>query len=122
MYIPNQGDVILLQFDPQAGHEQKGRRPALVVSNGVYNRFTKIAIVCPITSTKRRFPLHVSLDDRSRTTGVIMCEQVKALDIKARNAVFLETVPPDIIEEVIDIIVGSIEILENTNSSPDLSL
>lgn len=115
MYIPNQGDIILLQFDPQAGHEQKGRRPALVVSNEVYNRFTKIAIVCPITSTERRFPLHVSLDDRTQTTGVIMCEQAKALDIEAREAVFLEKAPGDIVEEVVDIVIGSIEILESHN-------
>lgn len=115
MYIPNQGDIILLQFDPQAGHEQKGRRPALVLSNEVYNRFTKIAIVCPITSTERRFPLHVSLDDRTQTTGVIMCERAKALDIAAREAVFLEKAPGDIVEEVVDIVIGSIEILESHN-------
>lgn len=76
-YTPEQGDIITLEFDPQAGHEQKGRRPAIVVSNNTFNNFTKIAMVCPITNTNRGFPLHVVLDARVTTTGVVMCEQVK---------------------------------------------
>jgi mRNA interferase MazF len=108
-YTPEQGDIILLEFDPQVGHEQKGRRPALVVSNNTFNGFTKIAMVCPITNTNKGFPLHVSLDSRTTTTGVIMCEQVKTLDIYARNAVFKEKAPDDIIEEVIDMLIGFIE-------------
>ncbi len=109
-YTPEQGDIIFLEFNPQAGHEQKGKRPALIVSNNTYNRFTNMAIVCPITNTKRGFPLHVELDERTRTTGVIMCEQVKALDIKARKADYYEKAPFDIVEEVVDIIVGSVEL------------
>lgn len=109
-YIPEQGDIILLEFDPQAGHEQKGRRPAFVASNNIFNQFTKMAIVCPITNTNKGFPLHVRLDERTKTTGVIMCEQAKSLDISARNASFLEKVPEDILEEVIDILIGFIEV------------
>ncbi|MDD2215488.1 MAG: type II toxin-antitoxin system PemK/MazF family toxin [Eubacteriales bacterium] len=109
-YIPQQGDLVFLEFNPQAGHEQMGKRPALVVSNNTYNRFTNIAIVCPITNSNRRFPLHVELDERTKIKGVIMCEQVKALDIDARNAVYQEKAPPDIVEEVIDILIGFIEI------------
>ncbi len=108
-YIPEQGDIIFLEFDPQAGHEQKGRRPAFVVSNNTFNQFTKIAIVCPITNTNRRFPLHVPLDERTKTTGVIMCEQAKSLDIAARNASFLEKAPKDILEEVVDILIGFVD-------------
>jgi mRNA interferase MazF len=108
-YIPEQGDIIYLEFDPQAGHEQKGKRPALVVSNNTYNRFTNMAMVCPITNTDRDFPLHVELDERTRTTGVVMCEQVKALDAKARKATFSEKAPFDIIEEVVDILIGFVE-------------
>lgn len=115
MYIPRQGDIVLMQFNPQVGHEQRGYRPALVVSNEVYNSFTKLAVVCPITNTDRRFPLHVPLDDRTETTGVILCEQLKALDIKVREAVFSERIPNDILEEVIDIVIGSVEILESNN-------
>ena len=108
-YTPEQGDIILLEFDPQAGHEQKGRRPALVVSNNTFNRFTKIAMVCPITNTNKGFPLHVPLDYRTTTTGVIMCEQAKTLDIIARNATFKEKASEDIIEEVVDILTGIVE-------------
>ncbi|MGQ9557385.1 MAG: type II toxin-antitoxin system PemK/MazF family toxin [Desulfurispora sp.] len=108
-YVPAQGDIVLLHFDPQVGHGQKGNRPALVVSNDLFNRFTGLAIVCPITNTRRGFPLHVPLDERTSTTGVIMCEQVKSLDITARKALFLEKVPADILEEVIDILAGFIE-------------
>jgi mRNA interferase MazF len=115
-YIPEQGDIILLEFDPQAGHKQKGRRPAFVVSNTTFNNFTKIAIVCPITKTSRGFPLHVPLDERTKTTGVIMCEQVKSLDISARNASLLEKAPKDILKEVIDILMGFVEIPSITNS------
>lgn len=109
-YIPVQGDIIYLDFDPQAGHEQKGRRPALVVSNFTYNKITKMALVCPITNTNRNFPLHVPLDSKTSTTGFIMCEQVKALDITVRNAEFFERIPSNINQDVFDIIYGIIEI------------
>jgi len=108
-YIPKQGDIIYLEFDPQAGHEQSGRRPALVVSNNFFNNFVGLAMVCPITNTNKGFPLHVQLDERTHTTGVIMCDQSKTLDITARGAVFKEQVPEDIIEEVVDILIGIIE-------------
>jgi mRNA interferase MazF len=107
-YIPEQGDLVYLQFDPQSGHEQKGTRPALIVSNNTYNKFTRLAMVCPITNTDKNFPLHIKLDKRTNTTGVIMCEQVKALDVQARRISFIEKIPKDIMEEVIDIIIGSI--------------
>lgn len=109
-YIPKQGDIVFLEFDPQAGHEQKGKRPALVISNYTYNKFTKIAMVCPITNTNKNYPLHISLDKRTKTTGVIMCEQVKSLDIYARNVSFYEKAPKDIIEEAVDILMGFVEI------------
>ena len=109
-YTPEQGDIINLEFDPQAGHEQKGKSPAVVVSNNTFNKFTKMAMVCPITNTNRGFPLHVALDDKTSTTGVVMCEQVKALDILARKATFKEKVPFDILEEIVDIIVGFTEL------------
>lgn len=108
-YIPEQGDIIALDFDPQAGHEQMGKRPALVVSNGVFNNITKLALVCPITNTDRGFPLHVPLDGRTATTGSVMCEQVKSLDMTARYAVFKERIPIDIIEEVVDILTGFLD-------------
>lgn len=108
-YIPEQGDIITLDFNPQAGHEQKGHRPALVVSNHTFNRRTGIAIVCPITNTERHFPLHIPLGEKTSVTGVVMCEQVKSLDVTARNAVFKEKAPSDIVEEILDVIAGFFE-------------
>jgi mRNA interferase MazF len=108
-YVPKQGDIILLEFDPQAGHEQRGKRPALVVSNNTYNKFINLALVCPITTTDRSFPLHVKLNEGLNTKGFVMCEQVKALDIDARNAVFFEKVSNNVMEEVADILLGFIE-------------
>ena len=108
-YEPKQGDIIIIDFDPQAGHEQKGRRPALVVSNEQFHRRTNLAMVCPVTNTASGFPLHVTLDGRTGTKGEIMCEQAKCLDVKARNALFKESVPEEIIDEAIDIICAFIE-------------
>lgn len=108
-YIPEQGDIILIDFNPQAGHEQKGKRPAYVISSYTFNQFTKMAIVCPITNTDSGFPLHVSLDEKTKTTGVIMCEQAKSLDIIARGASFVEKSSQNILDEVLDIFIGFIE-------------
>jgi mRNA interferase MazF len=107
-----QGFIIWLDFDPQTGHEQKGRRPALVVSNEIFNRFSNLAMVCPITNTNRDYPFHVNLDERTKTTGVILCDQARILDINARNYEFIEEIPIDILFEIIDIISGFIE-MEN---------
>ena len=108
-YEPKQGDIIILDFDPQAGHEQKGRRPALVVSNEQFHVRTNLAMVCPITNSKSGFPMHIMLDNRTNTTGEIMCEQTKCLYIKANNVSFIESVPEEILDEAIDIICAFIE-------------
>ena len=78
-YIPKQGDFVVLSFDPQAGHEQKGRRPALVVSNTLFNRHTGMAMACPITNTFRDFPFHVAVPTDSSLTGYIMVEVEKGV-------------------------------------------
>lgn len=104
-----QGDIIFLDFDPQSGHEQAGYHPAVVISNNVYNARTNLTIVCPITNTKRAFPLHVMLDKRTKTTGCILCEHIKALDINAREYKVVEQLPEDILQNVIDIVYAEIE-------------
>lgn len=91
-------------------YEQKGRSLVLVVSKNTFNEFTRIAMVCLITNTNRGFPLHVPLDEKTGTTAVIMCEQVKSLDISARGAVFVEKVTSDNLEEVVEILVGFLEL------------
>lgn len=104
-----QGTIIKLNFNPQAGHEQAGYRPAVVISNNIFNEKTNLTIVCPITNTNNKFPLHIPLDERTKTTGVILCEHIKALDLNNRKYQIVETLPNDILENVIDIIYSEIE-------------
>ena len=108
-YEPKQGDIVFLDFDPQTGHEQKGRRPALVVSNEQFHKRTNLAMVCPITNSISGFPMHIRLDNRTNTRGEIMCEQAKCLDIISRNASFKESAPDEVLDEAIDIICAFIE-------------
>ena len=104
-----QGDIVKMNFTPQSGHEQAGYRPAVVISNDFFNAKTNLAIVCPITNTKRPFPLHVELDDRTETSGVILCEQIKALDLSARAHRVIESLPDDLLNEVIAVVFSQIE-------------
>jgi mRNA interferase MazF len=103
-YIPAKGDLIRVTFDPQSGHEQKGRRPALVISNDPFNQRTGLAIVCPITNTKRNIPFHVALPPESAVTGFVMVEQVKAIDFRARQARFLEKAPEAVLNEALSLL------------------
>ncbi len=106
-----QGEIIKVNFNPQAGHEQAGYRPVLVVSNTLFNNNTNLVIVVPITNTNNKFPLHLELDDRTKTTGTILCEHVKALDLKARKYRVIEELPMDLLEKVVHIVSAEIEIL-----------
>jgi mRNA interferase MazF len=104
-YVPKQGDIIVITFDPQSGHEQKGRRPAFVVSKHLFNRSTGLAIVCPITNTERGFPFHIPIPKDSKLTGFIMVEQVKSVDFRARRAKRIEQHSDDeLISEVLSIL------------------
>ena len=105
-----QGDIVYLNFDPQSGHEQRGRRPALVVSNNLFNRVNSLTMVCPITHTDRNSPFHLRLDGRTKTNGVVMCDQTRMLDLTSRGAAFEEKAPTDILAEAVDLIVGLVEI------------
>lgn len=100
----DQGDIIKVNFNPQKGHEQAGYRPALVVSNNFFNEKTNLVIACPITNTDNYFPLHVRLDERTETSGVILCEHVKTLDLKARGFKYVEKLPTDIFSKVVDVL------------------
>lgn len=106
-----QGDIIKVNFNPQKGHEQAGYRPAVVISNDVFNIKTRLAIVCPITNTNNHFPLHVPLDDRTETTGVVLCEHLRTLDLTSRPHSIIEKLPADILERVIDITTAEIEMI-----------
>jgi mRNA interferase MazF len=103
-YIPRKGDLVALTFDPQSGHEQRGRRPALVVSNDLFNRHTGLCIVCPITSTRRDYPFHVSIPEGQNVTGFVMVEQVKSIDFRSRKAKRIGRAPEQVLEEALSIL------------------
>lgn len=105
----SQGDIVVMNFTPQAGHEQAGRRPALVVSNQSFQRYTGLVIVCPIASKRKDYPMHVPLDERTKTQGEVLCERVKSLDPQARGAAYAERLPEDILAEVLERIRMSID-------------
>ena len=104
-----QGTIIKINFNPQAGHEQAGYRPAVVISNNIFNEKTNLSIVCPITNTDNHFPLHIPLDNRTQTTGVILCEHIKALDLNSRTYQIIEHLPEDLLAQTIDIIYFEME-------------
>jgi len=109
-YKAKQGDIVWIDLDPQVGSEIKGRRPSLIVSNNQYNDNTaERAMVCPITNTNRGWPSHINLAG-TRTTGVVMCDQAKVLDIKKRNADFIESIPAELLEEIVGAIGATLEI------------
>jgi mRNA interferase MazF len=103
-YVPEKGDFITVTFDPQSGHEQKGRRPALVVSNTLFNDQTGLAIVCPLTTTDRGYPFHVAVADNTRVKGFVMVEQVKSIDYRARQAKTIGKASDDLLDEVLSIL------------------
>ncbi len=102
--VPEQGDFVTIAFDPQAGHEQSGRRPALVVSVTDFNRTTGLAICCPITNTNRKTPFHVPLPASSGLTGYVMCEQMKSVDFRARDFKKIGPSGKEFFEEVLSVI------------------
>ncbi len=98
-YIPDCGDIVWLTFTPQSGHEQAGRRPAVVISPLVYNEKTDLAIFCPITNQVKGYPFEVSIPENSGIDGVILSDQVKSLDWKSRKAEFICKLPKPSLEE-----------------------
>ncbi len=103
-YVPKKGDFIAVTFDPQSGHEQKGRRPALVVSNTLFNEQTGLAIVCPLTTTDRGYPFHVAVNESRDVTGFVMVEQVKSIDYRAREAKLIGKASDRLLDEVLSIL------------------
>ena len=103
-YVPRKGDFVILSFDPQAGREQRGRRPALVVSNTSFNRHTGLAMVCPVTNTFRDIPFHVPIPNEPSLTGYIMVEQIKSVDCASRRIKFVDKAPTYIVDEVLGIL------------------
>jgi mRNA interferase MazF len=103
-YIPKKGDFIAVTFDPQSGHEQKGRRPALVVSNNLFNKHTGLAMVCQITSVDRQFPFHIPILNVPNVSGFVMTEQVKSIDFRSREAKRIGKASEEVLSEVLAVL------------------
>ncbi len=99
-YVPSRGDIVYIDFDPTSCHEQKGRRPAFVISPYIYNQKTSLALLMPITKQQKGYTFEVILPPELRTQGVILTDQIRCLDWKARNPKFVESVPQGVVEEV----------------------
>lgn len=103
-YVPRRGDAVWLDFDPQSGHEQSGRRPALVLSPETYNRKTGLAVLCPITSQVKGYPFEVGLPSGLPVKGVILADQVKSLDWRARKVALIKKLPPAVVNGASDLL------------------
>ena len=108
-YIPKQGDVIFLNFNPTKGHEQAGFHPAVVISNNVFNQNTKMVMVCPITSNDKYFPTHYNLEDTKNIHGAVLCEHIRSIDYESRNVKFVEKLSDNDFLSVITLLNACIE-------------
>jgi len=99
-YVPDRGDVVWMMFGPQAGHEQSGRRPGVVMSPSIYNGKTGMALCCPITSQVKGYPFEVSVPAGLKISGVILADHIKNIDWKTRRAEYLFKLPENVLEEV----------------------
>jgi mRNA interferase MazF len=95
-YVPDRGDLVWLEFTPQAGSEQRGRRPALVLSPKAYNGTVGLALVCPVTSKVKGYPFEVGLPEGAAVHGVVLSDQLKSLDWRSRKVAFIERVSAEI--------------------------
>ena len=100
-YVPERGDAIWINFNPQAGHEQAGRRPAIVLSPQSYNGKVGLCLLCPITNKAKGYPFEVSIPADLGVTGVVLSDQVKSLDWQVRNAEFIAQLPETVTSEVL---------------------
>jgi len=112
-----QGDIVKFNFDPTLGHEQAGYRPALVVSRDLFNANTKQIVVCPITSKSKVLPMRIMLDNRTATVGYIMCDQIRTIDVVARNPIFAEKLPKDLLDLALETIIAVFQIPENPETN-----
>ena len=100
-YVPQRGDVVWISLNPQSGHEQAGRRPAVVLSPGIYNEKVELAILCLITNQIKGYPFEVLMPDGLPVSGVILADQIKNLNWRVRDAEWIGTLPPRVVVEVL---------------------
>jgi mRNA interferase MazF len=99
-YVPSRGEIVWLHFEPQAGHEQSGRRPVVIISPREYNLKVGLCLCCPVTSTAKGYPFEVQLPAGMKAQGVVLCDQLKSLDWKARHARIIGTLPGRSVKEI----------------------
>lgn len=104
IYIPERGDIVWLEFDPQVGREQAGRRPALVLSRALYNGPVGLMIACPITSRIKNYPFEVQIPQGLQVGGVVLVDQMKSLDWRGRNAKFIDQLPAPVLQQVFSLV------------------
>ena len=108
-YIPKQGDIVYVDLNPTRGHVQKGKRPAVIISNNVFNVHNKMAFVCPITSNMKEYPTHYRLEDSIKIKGSVLCEHIKSIDYNARNVSYIESLSNNDLLSVMMLTVACIE-------------
>jgi mRNA interferase MazF len=111
-YIPEQGDVVWLRFNPQAGHEQAGKRPALILTPAKYNRKVGLAILCPVTNQEKGYPFEVKIPTGFAVSGVILADQAKSLDWQIRQAEFMCKLPKVTVKMVLQKLTVLLEVQE----------
>ena len=110
IYIPKQGDICYMDFAPTKGDEQSGLRPAIVISKDSYNKFTHMAILCPITSNTKSFVTHYELKNQKKVKGFVLCEHIRNIDFSARKLSYVEKVDYNDLLEIVDIVNGFIDL------------
>ena len=111
-YIPDTGHVIKIDLDPSTGHEQSGRRAAIVLSSAAYNGKTNLAVVVPVTNQVKGYPFEVRLSGNMKTTGVALADAIRNLDWQARRAKYVETVPADILKAIQERLIALLRLVQ----------
>jgi mRNA interferase MazF len=113
-YLPERGDLVWLDFSPQAGHKQAGRRPALVLSPAPYNKKAGLAVCCPVTNQIKGYPFEVQIPEGHKVAGAVLADQVRSMDWRRRNAERIEPASPELVQDVVAKIAALIEAEEAT--------
>ena len=108
-YIPKQKDIVYVNFNPIKGHEQSGYRPGVVISNDIFNKFSKMIIVCPITSNLKKFPTHHKIENSQKIEGSVLCEHVRSVDYEKRDVKFIEKMSDEDFDVVKNLLISCID-------------
>ena len=108
-YIPKQKDIVYVNFNPIKGHEQSGYRPGVVISNDIFNKFSKMIIVCPITSNLKKFPTHHKIENSQKIEGAVLCEHIRSIDYDKRDVKFIEKMSDEDFDIVKNLLISCID-------------